>query len=92
MKTLFNDGWVFSEYELDPNSNYNDKEPILFTPDQFYDNSKTQTYKPVNIPHDWMIYHVKDLYKNSVVFIKKHLNFHKKKWKDIMPFVLKEYI
>ena len=71
MKTLFNDGWVFSEYELDPNSNYKDKEPILFTPDQFYDNSKAQTYKPVNIPHDWMIYHVKDLYKNSVGFYKK---------------------
>ena len=71
MKTLFNDGWVFSEYELDPNSMYKDNEPILFTPDQFYENAKTQTYKQVSIPHDWMIYHVKDLYKNSIGFYKK---------------------
>ena len=71
MKTLFNDGWVFNEYEFDASSMYKDNEPILFTPDQFYDKSKTQTYKAISIPHDWMIYHVKDLYKNSVGFYKK---------------------
>ena len=71
MKTLFNDGWVFSEYGFDSSLNYKDGEPVYFTPDQFYDNFKTQTYKPVSIPHDWMIYHVKDLYKNSVGFYKK---------------------
>ena len=71
MKTLFNDGWVFSEQEIDMNSMYKDNKRILFTPDQFYENSKTQTYKAVNIPHDWMIYHVNELYKNSVGFYKK---------------------
>ena len=71
MKTLFNDDWVFSEYEFDSSENYKDKEPILFTPDQFYEESKTQIYKSVRIPHDWMISHVKDLYKNSIGFYKK---------------------
>ena len=71
MKALFNDGWVFSEYEFDSSSMYKDGEPIYFTPDQFYDLSNTQTYKSVSIPHDWMIYHVKDLYKNSIGFYKK---------------------
>ena len=67
MKTFFNDGWVFSEYELD----YKDGKQTLFNPDQFYEDSKFQTYKSVHIPHDWMIYHVNDLYKNSVGFYKK---------------------
>ena len=71
MKTLFNDNWVFSEYEIDYDSMYDDGEPILFTPDQFYSKANIQTYKPVNIPHDWMIWHVKDLYKNSIGFYKK---------------------
>ena len=72
MKTLFNDGWVFSESEIDNSSMYDeDDKPILFTPDQFYDKAKIQTYKSVNIPHDWMIWHVKDLYKNSVGFYRK---------------------
>ena len=71
MKALFNDGWVFSEYGFDSTMNYKDGEPVLLTPDEFLDISKTQTYKSVEIPHDWMIYHVKELYKNSVGFYKK---------------------
>jgi beta-galactosidase len=71
MKTLFNDSWVFSEYEIDYNSMFEDGEPILFTPDQFYEKQKEQEYKSVSIPHDWMIYQVQDLYKNSVGFYKK---------------------
>ena len=71
MKTLFNDGWVFSEYGFDSTMNYKDGEPVLLTPEEFLDISKTQTYKSVEIPHDWMIYHVKELYKNSVGFYKK---------------------
>ena len=71
MKALFNEGWVFSEYGFDSTMNYKDGEPVLLTPDKFLDISKTQTYKPVKIPHDWMIYHVKDLYKNSIGFYKK---------------------
>ena len=71
MKTLFNEGWVFSEYEIESDSMYKDGNPILFTPDRFYEISNSLTYKSINIPHDWMIYHVKDLYKNSVGFYKK---------------------
>ena len=82
MKTLFNDGWVFSEYEFDSSTMYKDGEPIYFTPDQFYDLSNTQTYKSVSIPHDWMIYHVKDLYKNSIGFYKKTFNLTEEQVED----------
>ena len=71
MRKLFNDGWVFSEYEINYESMYKDGNPILLEPDQFLEESKTQTYKSINIPHDWMIYLVNDLYKNSVGFYKK---------------------
>ena len=82
MKILFNDGWVFSEYAFDSSSMYKDGEPIYFTPDQFYDISNTQTYKSVTIPHDWMIYHVKDLYKNSIGFYKKTFKLSEEQVKD----------
>ena len=71
MKTLFNDGWQFFELALDEKSMYKDGTPVLFTPDQFFDSSENQTYRPVSLPHDWQIYHVKELYKNSVGFYKK---------------------
>ena len=75
MKTLFNDSWQFAELGIDETSMYKDgssgKEVILFTPDMFLDSADSQTYKPVRIPHDWQIYHVKDLYRNSVGFYKK---------------------
>ena len=71
MKKLFNDGWQFAELALDEASMYKDEKPVLFTPDQFYDLHSTQSYAPVRLPHDWQIYHVKDLYKNSVGFYKK---------------------
>ena len=45
--------------------------PVLFSPDQFLESSENQNYRPVTIPHDWQIYHVNDLYKNSVGFYKK---------------------
>ena len=82
MKTLFNDNWFFSEYEIDYNTMYEDGKPILFTPDQFYDNAEIQNYKSVNIPHDWMIWHVKDLYKNSVGFYKKKFDLSEEQIKD----------
>ena len=71
MKTLFNDGWQFFELALDEKSMYKDGTPVLFTPDQFFESSENQTYRPVSLPHDWQIYHVNDLYKNSVGFYKK---------------------
>ncbi len=55
-KKLFTDNWLFAEFELD-------------TP---YEKCvESDTFKAVDIPHDWMIYHVKDLYKNSIGFYKK---------------------
>ena len=71
MKKLFNDGWQFAEFALDEASMYKDEKPVLFTPDQFYDSATAQSYAPVRVPHDWQIYHVDDLYKNSVGFYKK---------------------
>ena len=73
MRTLFNDGWAFSEYEIDYSSMYKDGKPVLLNPDQFLEIAEELIYKSVNIPHDWMIYHVNDLYKNSVGFYKKKI-------------------
>ena len=77
MRTLFNDGWTFAELALDENTMFKtgddgaSKVPVLFTPDQFLKEADDQTYRPVKVPHDWQIYHVQDLYKNSVGFYKK---------------------
>lgn len=71
MKTLFNDGWEFAEYPIDRRSMFKDGEPVLIEPEQFLDKAETQKYKAVTFPHDWQIYHVKDLYRNSVGFYKK---------------------
>ena len=75
MKTLFNNDWLFAELSLDEKSMFKEgpagKEPVLFSPDQFLDLASEQTYRPVQLPHDWQIYHVKDLYRNSTGFYKK---------------------
>ena len=71
MITLFNENWLFSELALDANTMYKDNKPVFFNPVDFYNQAQNQNYKPVKLPHDWMIYHVKDLYKNSVGFYKK---------------------
>lgn len=78
MKTLFNDGWHFAEFALDEVSMYKDGNPVLFTPDQFFDLSSAQKYENVRLPHDWQIYHTKDLYKNSVGFYKKSFQIENK--------------
>ena len=82
MKTLFNDGWQFSELSLDEKTMYKDGAPVLFTPDQFFDSVENQTYRPVTIPHDWQIYHVNDLYKNSVGFYKKSFKLNDSECED----------
>lgn len=66
MRTLFNDGWLFSEMPID-----NTQE--LLTPDLFFEKASSPDliYRPVTLPHDWQIYHVQDLYRNSVGFYKK---------------------
>lgn len=54
-KILFNDNWLFDEFPLD-------------TP---LSHMASSVLNPVELPHDWMIYHVNDLYKNSIGFYKK---------------------
>ena len=71
MKTLFNDGWEFAEHPIDESSMFKNGEPVLLAPDQFFNLAESQKYKAVTLPHDWQIYHVKDLYRNSVGFYKK---------------------
>ena len=78
MKTLFNDRWQFAELALDDRSMFVDGSPVLFTPDRFYGQAGALEYKPVALPHDWQIYHVKDLYKNSVGFYKKTFSLSQK--------------
>ena len=73
MITLFNENWLFSELALDANTMYKDNKPVFFNPVDFYNQAQNQNYKPVKLPHDWMIYHVKDLYKNSVGFYKSYI-------------------
>ncbi|MBP5152343.1 MAG: DUF4982 domain-containing protein [Lachnospiraceae bacterium] len=54
--TLFNDSWLFAEFPL--GTDYKDMvdSPML---------------NPVDVPHDWMIYKVNALYRDSVGFYKK---------------------
>ncbi len=72
MNTLFNDNWLFSELPLDSDSMFKDGNPVLFKPEDYFSVTEEQNYRPVRLPHDWMIWHVKELYKNSVGFYKKN--------------------
>lgn len=71
MKTLFNDNWQFAELSIDEKSMFNDGKPVLFEPEDFFDRAGILEYAPVTLPHDWQIYHVKDLYRSSLGFYKK---------------------
>ena len=77
MKTLFNDGWNFAELAIDEASMYEDGKPVFFSPENFYDKADGDelAYRPVRVPHDWQISHVKELYKNSVGFYKKTFEY-----------------
>lgn len=61
--TLFNDGWLFNEFPIGTD---------------FSKMENSDSFYPVEIPHDWMIYHVNDLYKDSVGFYKKTFLLSKK--------------
>ncbi len=86
MKFLFNDSWQFAELGIDETSMFKEgpsgKAPVLFSPDQFFDLADKQIYKPVSVPHDWQIYHVKDLYRNSVGFYKKTFTLNESDYSD----------
>lgn len=63
MKKLFNDGWKFGEFDLNTS----------------FDHMNFAALTPVDIPHDYMIYHTSDLYKNSIGFYKKSFSL------DVIP-------
>ena len=71
MKTLFNDNWQFAELAIDEKTMYEDGKPVLFKPQDFLSRAEELQYKNVRIPHDWMIYNTKALYRSSVGFYKK---------------------
>lgn len=71
MKTLFNDGWQFAESPIDYGKMFNDGKSVLFEPADFYAESEKQNFKPVHVPHDWMITDTRNLYRNSVGYYKK---------------------
>ncbi|MBR6308253.1 MAG: DUF4982 domain-containing protein [Lachnospiraceae bacterium] len=64
IKSLFNNGWMFSEFELN-------------TPFDKMINSPS--LKTTNIPHDYMIWHVNDLYKSEIGFYQKTFELAKNK-------------
>ena len=60
-KQLFNDGWFFKKTAIDVTWEERDK----WEPDM----------KPVDIPHDWLIYNTLDLYESSIGWYRKKFNF-----------------
>ena len=82
MRNLFNDGWEFCEIPLENDSMFNGKEPVLFTPDQFFDTAAGLQYKSIKVPHDWQISHAKDLYRNSVGCYKKNFTLEQGEIRD----------
>ena len=78
MEKLFNNDWEFCEIPLTNDEMYKDGKAILLNPASFFETAKSCDYDKVTLPHDWMIYHVKDLYKNSVgCYRKKFTIAHK---------------
>lgn len=73
MKTLFNDNWYFCEYPLSDNDNRKDGKTNFLKPEDFFDIAETLQYENIELPHDWMIRHTKELYKNSIGFYKKEI-------------------
>ena len=55
-KMLWNNGWSFVELPVEADS---------------YIFPATADWKPVDIPHDWMIYNTHDLYRDSIGWYKK---------------------
>lgn len=71
MKILFNDNWLFSESAIDYSLMEKDGKPNFLNPTDYEKEIDNISFEKVTVPHDWMIGHVNDLYKNSVGFYKK---------------------
>jgi len=64
---LFNDNWLFAKQKIKPGAK---AEEIT---------ASTLDWKPVQIPHDWLIYDTRNLYESSVGFYKKEFELEKGK-------------
>ena len=62
IKTLFNQNWTFSEFA--PGTSFEEM-------------AGSSLLKSVDIPHDYMIWHVKELYKSEIGFYQKSFNIKK---------------
>lgn len=71
MKTLFNDGWQFAESPIAYETMFKDGKAVLFEPTDYFAQAAEQNFKPVYIPHDWMVSDTCGLYRNSVGYYKK---------------------
>lgn len=58
-KTLWNDGWRFVEFPLE---------------DRYKELPENAPWKNVDIPHDYMIYDLRNLYRDSIGWYKKEFN------------------
>lgn len=65
MKELFNDGWKFT------------KQPVGTTMEAI--NGPNIKWEPVDLPHDWLIYNVNDLYETSEGWYKKEFILKRKR-------------
>lgn len=63
MKKLFNDGWEFT------------KQPLHTTFEEIL--QRTETFQPVGLPHDWLIYQPQDLYEDGTGWYRKRFYWEK---------------
>jgi len=70
MKELWNDGWEFSKLHLEDDACRKDGKPLLLSPEAFHGRAP-DSFAPVEVPHDWLIYDTSALYENSVGFYRK---------------------
>lgn len=68
-RKLFNDGWEFSKQKLDA---------ALWEV-----NSREASFGPVGLPHDWLIYDVKNLYGDATGWYRKKFPMHKEEGERI---------
>lgn len=73
MTTLLNNDWTFAEYALEEKLNRSEDKLNFYKPQDFLSKAESLSYNPVSLPHDWMISHTQELYKNSVGFYKRTL-------------------
>lgn len=76
MRILFNDDWLFSEKAIDNSLMEKNGKPNFLNPTDYKNEISTIDFAKIEIPHDWMISHVKDLYKNSIGFYKKNFTLN----------------